>query len=143
MVAPGVELYVAKVDLKAKMKKGMTIGLDGEKPDGWWFGEVAYVEGKVHFHMDQVELKPRGEWTTEDVTEQHNSCNDIQAENVHVEQDQQQRCEREMQGRIREPGAELWVFRFDRGARESLRGARLGRSVYLGGIYECQSASID
>jgi len=70
-VAQGVELYVAKVDLSAKVKKGMTIRMDGEEPDGRCFGEVAYVEGQVHFRVDQVDFKPRSEWTTEDVTEQH------------------------------------------------------------------------
>jgi len=44
-VAPRVELYVAKVDLSAKVKKGMTIRLDEEEPDERCFGEVAYVEG--------------------------------------------------------------------------------------------------
>jgi len=70
-VAPRVDLYVAKVDLSAKVKKGMTIRMDGQEPDERCFGEVAYVEGKVYFRMDQVEFKPRSEWTTEDVTEQH------------------------------------------------------------------------
>jgi len=62
---------VAKLDLNAKVKKGMTIRLDGEDDDGRFFSEVAYVDGQVHFRMDQVQFKPRSEWTTEDVTEHH------------------------------------------------------------------------
>jgi len=57
-VAQGVELYVAKVDLSAKVKQGMTIRKYGEADGGKYFGEVAYVEGQVHFRMDQVDFEP-------------------------------------------------------------------------------------
>jgi len=68
-VALGVELFVAKVDLSAKVKQRMTIRNDGEADGGKYFGEVAYVEGQVYFRLNQVDFKPRSESTTEDVTE--------------------------------------------------------------------------
>jgi len=54
-----------------RRRKGGRLGwLVRKEPDGRCFGEVAYVEGQVPFRMDDLEFKPRGGWTAEDVTEQ-------------------------------------------------------------------------
>ncbi|CAK9026913.1 Superoxide dismutase [Mn], partial [Durusdinium trenchii] len=69
--ARGVELVVADEDLSDDVKAGATIRREGANPDGSSYGEVAYVDGRVHFQDAQVSPKARADWTTEDVTEQH------------------------------------------------------------------------
>jgi len=48
-VARGVELYVAKGDLYAKVERGMTIRLDAREPDGWGFGRLRKLMDKRLF----------------------------------------------------------------------------------------------
>jgi len=69
--APGVALYVAKDDLTAEVKKGLTIRMERRVCGGRCVGKVAYVDKLVKFRMNQVEFKPHSDWTTEDVTKQH------------------------------------------------------------------------
>ncbi|GBG29834.1 Kinesin light chain 3 [Hondaea fermentalgiana] len=73
-LAPGVELYKTLEDLVATnhygatrdVRKGSTVAVrSGRK-----VGAVAYIDGYVRFTADQVELKPREDWTIEDVCEQ-------------------------------------------------------------------------
>jgi len=68
--APGVDLYVAKVDLSDEVEAGCTIRQVLKPEQGYAVGKVPYVEDEVQYAVDSVVFKPREDWTVGDVCEE-------------------------------------------------------------------------
>ncbi|GBG33660.1 Nephrocystin-3 [Hondaea fermentalgiana] len=68
--AAGVKLYVAKRDLSDEVKKGATIQVLRTTANGDLQGRVSYVDASITFQPGRdANLKPRQDWSTEDVAE--------------------------------------------------------------------------